>query len=126
ELVEAPRPHQERGDDLASVALLSGPGDDTGLDEIDDWVGEHLRMDPEVALVAEGECRRRRDGTDAELERRAIGDEVGDVLPDLPLDFFDRANGMFVRGDVDLNGEIDVADVDEAVAKRARHRAVEL
>ena len=59
ELVQAGRAHEERRDDLAAVALLGGAGDDAGLDEVDDRVGEHLGVDPEVALVASGRARSR-------------------------------------------------------------------
>ena len=36
---------------LPAVALLGGAGDHAGLDEVDDGVGEHLGVDPEVVLV---------------------------------------------------------------------------
>ena len=36
------------------------------------------------------------------------------------------ADGMLVRRRVDLDREVDVVDVDEALAERPRHRAVEL
>ena len=45
EVVQPRRTHQERRDDLAAVALLGGPGDDAGLDEVDDGVREHLGVD---------------------------------------------------------------------------------
>ena len=107
---------------LPRLRSLRGAGDDAGLDEVDDRVGEHLGVDAEVALVAQGERGRRRDGADPELERRAVGDEVGHELADPPLDVADRADRVLVRRDVDLDREVDVVDVDEAVAERPRHR----
>ena len=75
----------------------------------------------------EGHGRRRRDGADAQLERRAVGDELGDVLADPALDVADRAGSACSYGGlVDLDAEVDVVDVDEAVAERPRHRPVEL
>ena len=122
EVVEALRAHDEGGHDLAAVALLARPGDDAGLDQIDHRVREHLGVDPEIAFVAEREGRCRRDRADAELERGAVGDEIGDELADLPLDCADLPDGVLVRRHVDLDREIDVAHVDEAVAERPRHR----
>ena len=84
------------------------------------------RVDPQVALVTQGERSRRRDGTDAELDRGAVRNEVRDVLADPPLHIADGPDRVLVWRDVDLDCEIDVADVDEAVAEGPRHRAVEL
>ena len=53
-------------------------------------------------------------------------DQLGDVPADPPLDVADRRAGVDVRRDVDLDGQVDVVDVDEAVAERPRHRPVEL
>ena len=43
--------------------------------------------------------RRRRDRADAELERRAVGDELGDVGADAALDLADLAGRVLVRRD---------------------------
>ena len=81
---------------------------------------------PRSCLSVRAMRGRRRDRADPELERRAVRDELGDVLADPPLDVADRRAGVLVRRDVDLDGEVDVVDVDEAVAERPRHRPVEL
>ena len=111
---------------LPAVALLAGTGDDARLDEVDDRVREHLGVDAEVALVAEGQRHGRRDGADPELERRAVGHELRDVLADPPLDVADLAGRVLVRRDVHLDREVDVVHVDEALAEGPRHRPVEL
>ena len=90
ERVQARRAHQERRHDLAAVALLGRAGDDAGLDQVDDRVGEHLGVDPEVALVGQRHRGRRRDRTDPELERRPVRDELRHVLADPPLDVADQ------------------------------------
>ena len=54
------------------------------------------------------------------------GIELGDECADPPLDVADLADRVLVRRDVDLDREVDVVDVDEAVAECPRHRAVEL
>ena len=101
---------------------LAAPGDDAGLDQVDHGVREHLGVDAEVLLVHQCLRRRRRDRADAELERRAVRHELGDVAADPPLDVADRGAGVDVRRDIDLDGQVDVVDVDEAVAERPRHR----
>ena len=126
EVVQPPRAHHERGHDLPAVALLSSPRDHPGLDQVDDRVVEHLGMDTEIALAAQGERRRRRDRPDPELDRGAVGDEVGDVLADASLDVTDRADRVLVGRDIALDGQVDLRDVDEAVTQRAGHRGVEL
>ena len=63
---------------------------------------------------------------DAELQRRAVLDQVGDVAPDLQREGallpLRRLQDRLVAGD---HG-IDVADVDEAVAEHAGCLAVDL
>ena len=64
---------------------------------------------------------------DAHLERRAVGDELGDALADAPLDVADRRHrDASYGGAVDLDAEVDLIDVHEAVAERARHARVDL
>ena len=82
---------------------------------------------PRSCLSRSAMRRRRRDRADAELERRAVRDEIGDVLADPALDVADRAGcACSYGGYVDLDREVDVVDVDEALAERPRHRPVEL
>src|SRR4029079_17515562 len=126
EVVEPFRAEHERGHDLAAVALLGVAGHGTRLDEIDDGGGEHLRVDAKILLLAQEERGRRWDRADTQLQRRPIGDEVGDICTDPPLDVADRAEWMLVRWSVDLDREVDLLDVDEALAQRPRHRAIEL
>ena len=116
----------ERGHDLAAVPLLAGTGDHAGLHEVDDAVREHLAVDAEVPLVEQEEGGRGGDRPDAKLDRGAIGHEISDVLADSALHLPDLPDGMLVRGLVDLDGHVDVADMDEAVAERPRHRSIEL
>ena len=67
-----------------------------------------------------------RDRSDPKLERRAVGDEVGHVLADPTLDVTDGTDRMLVRRDIDLDPEVDVIDMDEALAERPRHCPIEL
>ena len=111
---------------LPRLRSLADAGDDAGLDEVDDGIREHLGVDPEVVLVHQGHRRGRRDRADPQLERRPVRHEGRDVRADPLLDVADHRVGVGVRRDVDLDAEVDVVDVDEAVAERPRHRPVEL
>ena len=111
---------------LPRLRSLREPLIDARLDEVDDAIGEHLRVDAEVLLVGEGRADGGGDRSDPELDRRAVGDQVGHEAADPPLDLADRAGCVLVRRDVALDGEVDVVDMDEAVAEGARHRPVEL
>ena len=77
--------------EFVAVMGPSGSGKTTllncvsGLDEIDDRVGEHLGMDPEFALVVEGEGRGCRDRADPELDGGTVRHEVGDEFADSAL-----------------------------------------
>jgi hypothetical protein len=126
EVIQPLRAQDEGGHDLAAIALLARPVDDARLDEVDHGVREHLGVNPEVALVAQGQRRRCRNGPDAKLQRGAVGNEVRHELPDPALDVPDRIKRVCIWGQVDFDGEIDLVHVDEAIAERAGHRAVEL
>jgi hypothetical protein len=86
----------------------------------------HLGVDAQVALAAERRCGRRGDRADPELEGRTVGHEIGHVLPDPSLNVTDRLDPALVGRHVDLDGEIDVVHVDEALAERPWHRPIEL
>jgi hypothetical protein len=59
---------------------------DVTLDQRDQPVGEHLAVHAELVLVAEAFEHRVGDRTDAHLQRGAVLDERGHVLPDLLFD----------------------------------------
>ena len=61
-----------------------------------------------------------------ELQRRPVRHQLGDVGADPALDLPDVADGPLVRRNVDLDREVDVVHVDEAVAEGSRHRPIEL
>ena len=73
--------------------------------------------------MPQGQRDRGRDRADAHLDGGAIRDELGHVLADAPLDIADRGKDVLVRWLVDVHREVDLVDVDERVAERARHRA---
>ena len=77
--------------------VLAAVRDDAGLDEIDHAVGEHLGVDAEVVLVEQAAQHRVGNRADAHLQRRAVGDERGDVLADGVLDRVDGRGGVRVE-----------------------------
>ena len=79
-----------------------------------------------MLLVPEAHPDGRRDGPDPHLERRFVRDQVRNVLADPALHVADLAGGVDVGRLVDLDRQVDLADVDVAVAVSARHRLVEL
>lgn len=82
EVVEAFRSHDERADELPATQRLPQRRDDAALDEVDDAVREHLRMNAEAAVAAELGEHGVRDRSDAELQRVTVADESGDSLSD--------------------------------------------
>ncbi len=69
---------------LPRLSVFLGAGDRAALDQVDDPVAEHLGVDAEVLLVAQALGQRLRHAADAALDRAAVLDQPGDVLPDPP------------------------------------------
>ena len=74
----------------------------------------------------ERQGRRGRDRPDPQLDRCPVRDELGDVLADPPFDLANRAARVLVGRHVHLDRQVDLVDVDEAVAEGPGHRPVEL
>ena len=126
EVVQPGGAHHECRHDLAPVALLAGAGDHPGLDQVDHGIGEHLGVNAQVTVAAQGQGGGGRDRPDAQLDRRPVGDQLGDVLANPALDLADRAAEVLVGRHVHLDRQVDLVNVDEALAQGPGHRAVEL
>ena len=124
-VVEPLGAHAEAGDDLAAVERLAAAGDHARLDQVDDAVGDHLGVDAQVLLVLEELQHRLRDAADAELDGRAVLDQRGDVLADLARCLASRLGrrALSMSGASAGHQDVEVVDVEEAVAQRARHVA---
>src|SRR2546428_14101374 len=48
---QAARPNDKAGDQLAAVKGLTGPGNDSPLDEVEHAIGEHFAMDAQVTPI---------------------------------------------------------------------------
>ena len=104
-------------DELATIlpgAAFSLAGNDTPLDEVDDAVREQLRVDAEVLLVVEPDATLR-DRADAGLQRGAVRDQSAIWAPILSSTAPMPA-GLLERRVVDLDDQVDLADMDEGVA----------
>ena len=125
-VVELACAHGEGGDDLVSADGLLGAGDGAALDEVDDPVAEHLGVDAEVFLVFEELGDGLGDVSDAALDGGAVFDEAGDVGADLAEAVVDGVGGGFEDGLGLLDEDIDLVDVEVAVAVGAGHLVVDL
>ena len=83
-------------------------------------------MNAQVLLAVGGHADGRGDVADAHLECGAVRDEVRDVLADAVLHVARRRRPQLIEGHINLDRQVDLRDMDEAVAERARQRPVEL
>ena len=124
--VKAVRPHAEAGDDLAGMQCLAPAGDDAAFDEIDKSLCYHIRMDSEIAAMAQKFQCLIGNAAEIDMECRAIVDDFRDIAG--------NARGDLIRGLMDIFGERcldhdrvgDAVDVNSGVAMGARHGRVDL
>ena len=84
-------------------------------------------MDAEVAPVGEIAQRFSGNAPQPDLQRRAVIDDAGNVTGNLLHDLLgDRHVDVFRDRRIHRHQDVDVADVQGAVALRARHRRVHL
>ncbi len=84
-LEQAFRPEHEGRDRFAAMQRLALAVDDTGLNEVDDAVRKHLSVNAEVAAVVQTGEHGFRNAADPRLQRRAVGNERGDVARHLQM-----------------------------------------
>ena len=118
-------PEDEADHQLAPMQRLALAVDDAGFDQRNHAVREHLAVNAQVAAVAQAMEDRIRNAADADLQRRAVGDQRRDVARDPVLQVgvgFGRQFEQRARR-LDHGGEF--GDVQEAVAERPRHLVVD-
>src|SRR5438477_3513248 len=98
EAVEPRRSHQHRRHGDGGVDLLVPVVDDAGLHQVGDPVADRPRVDPETLLAAERAGHRQGNRAEAELDRRAVGDQAGDVIGDGAVDRPRRPPGSSIGG----------------------------
>ena len=117
---------QDARDADARVHPLRGVGDDAALDQVDERVADHPRVDAEVAPVREHRDDRFGNRAEADLQRRAVGNERVDVRRDPALELADRRARQLDRLPVGFDEHVDVGFVERDVARRLRHLAIHL
>ena len=124
EAVEAVGSEGEGADGLGAVEVLADAGDDARFDEVDDAVGEQLGVDAEIVVIAQRVEDGVGDGTDADLDRGAIGDALGDVGSDAHVQVAARRRCDLEQRSVDLAPAGDLGDVQLVAPERPRHLRV--
>ena len=127
QVVQSPGTHGEAGHDLVALARLPPPGEDALLQQRNDRVGDHVRVDAQVPAVGQVLERRVGDAAQADLQRRAVLDDAADVAGDL-LDDLILGRRMDVLADGRRHGHqtVDAVDVQHRVAHGPRHRWIDL
>ena len=87
ELVKPPRAQPEAHDDLVRMQRLSRPRNHAALDERNQAVGDNLAVDAEILAIVQIAQNRVRNPANADLERVAVFNQVGDVPGDRVLGF---------------------------------------
>ena len=82
EVEHARRAANERGHHLSGMNRLEAIGHDTFPDQVDQTVGEELRVHAKVVLVRQSCDQGVHDAADAELQRGTVVDEGGDLRAD--------------------------------------------
>ena len=109
----------------SGVHLLVLVGDDAALDQVDEAVGEHLRVHAEVVLVGQAREHRVGNGADAHLQGGAVLDEAGDDFADARLDRILRAGAVLGKRAIRVDERVDAVERNGGVAVRARHLLVD-
>jgi hypothetical protein len=127
EIVQLLGADQERTDDASLVHRLAIVCDATLLDEVDHASGEHLGVDAEVFVIGESCQDSVGNVSDAHLQGGAVFDQVfGDEVADFRFYFRGRAASVLGKRRIYFDGDVDMADVDDAVAEGSRHARVHL
>src|SRR5262249_29799561 len=114
------------GDDTVTMAYLATTGHYSGLDQVDNAVGDHVAMDAEVSTIRKMAQGLVGHAAQPDLQRRAIFDDRGDVARDALADLAALWMAILRQGRVNSHQRIDAVEMDEAVALRARHLRVDL
>ena len=100
--------------------------DDAGLHQIGDSVADRPGMDAETPFAAERAGHRLGDRAEAQLDRRAVGDQPGDVVGDGAVDRPGRPRRQFDRRRGGRHQHIDRRRLDRRVAVGPRQFGVDL
>ncbi len=110
---------------LPGWSVFSRVGDHAGAGQLHHRVRDHFRVDAEVAAILQPAARDFRHRADADLQRRAVVDQIRHVFPGLPLRVVRGACRHLGDGTVDFDEVVDVGDVDHAVSVEPGHGGVD-
>ena len=96
------------------------------LEERQDGLAEHPGVQAEVAMARERAKHRVRDRADAELQRRAVGDQPGDVRADLALHLADARDRIARQRPRRPHQRVDPETRRQLTAVHPRHALVDL
>ena len=126
EAVELVGAESEGSNHLARQVVLAPVCDGAALDQRQDAVADHLGVDAEVVLVRELHHHGVGDAAVADLQRRAVVDQVGDIFADGLLHRADLRQPDFDHRLAAFDQRRDLRDVHMAVAEGEGHVGVDL
>ena len=125
-VVEFPRAHAETRHDLPAIQRLPLAGDHAGLDEVNDRIGEHLRVNPQILLVLQELQHRLGDPADAQFQGTPVLHQRRDELADLPRHVVRLGRLELDQRRVGRDQDVQIVHTEETVAEGARHLRVDL
>ena len=118
---EGQRRHRDPGhDDLLRVV------DHAALQQRQYAVGHRFGMESEVFVIFQRSQHGIRDSADADLQRGAVGDHLGDVAPDAELGLGRHGRRNLDQRRIDLHGCGEARRVDDGIAVGEGHGTVDL
>jgi hypothetical protein len=126
EAVEPRGSHQHRRHGDGGVDLLVPVVDDAGLHQIGDPIADRSGMDAETLLAAERAGHRLGYRAEAKLDRRAVGNQAGDVVGDGAVDPPRRPRRQLDRRCGGRHQHVDCRRLDRRVAMGPRQFGVDL
>ena len=125
-IVQPARSQRQRGDRYTRHDPFERVVDHAAFEQRQHAVGHRLGMQPEVFVARERGQHGVGDPAHADLQRRPVGDQFGDVVADPAFDVGGGRRGHFDQRVVDLDGRGDAREVDHGVAVGERHGRVDL
>ena len=125
EVEEAARAVDEACHDAAGSHGFVAVGDGARFDQVDDAIGEHLGVNPEVAFIMEAGEHGIRNAADTHLQRGSILDQIGNDFANARLNGRLRPEMVFEERSIRRNKRVDAFERQDVVPVRARHLLID-